>query len=40
VVIDNAKDKNPRGTRIFGPIAREIRDRGFMKIASMAVEVV
>lgn len=40
VVIDNAKDKNPRGTRIFGPIAREVRDRGFAKIASMAVEVV
>lgn len=40
VIIDNAKDKNPRGTRIFGPIAREVRDRGFMKIASMAVEVV
>lgn len=40
VVIDNAKDKNPRGTRIFGPIAREVRDKGFMKIASMAVEVV
>ncbi len=40
VVIDNPKDKNVRGTRIFGPIAREVRDRGFMKIASMAVEVV
>lgn len=40
VVIDNPKDKNPRATRIFGPIAREVRDRGFMKIASMAVEVV
>jgi len=40
VVIDNMKDKNPRGTRIFGPIPREIRDKGFMKIASMAVEVV
>lgn len=40
VVIDNPKDKNPRGTRIFGPIAREVRDRGFTKIASMAVEVV
>ena len=40
VVIDNAKDKNPRGTRIFGPIAREVKDRGFAKIASMAVEVV
>lgn len=39
VVIDNAKDKNPRGTRIFGPIAREVRDKGFAKIASMAVEV-
>lgn len=40
VVIDNMKDKNPKGTRIFGPIAREVRDRGFMKIASMATEVV
>lgn len=40
VVIDNQKDKNPKGTRIFGPIAREVRDRGFTKIASMAVEVV
>lgn len=40
VVIDNMKDKNPKGTRIFGPIAREIRDKGFMKIASMAPEVV
>ena len=40
VLIDNPKDKNPRGTRIFGPIAREIRDKGFSKIASMAVELV
>lgn len=40
VLIDNPKDKNPRGTRIFGPIAREIKDKGFAKIASMAVEVV
>ena len=40
VVIDNPKDKNPRGTRIFGPIAREVKDRGFNKIASMATEVV
>lgn len=40
VVIDNPKDKNPRGTRIFGPIAREVRDKGYTKIASMAVEVV
>lgn len=39
VVIDNAKDKNPVGTRIFGPIAREIKDKGFAKIASMASEV-
>ena len=39
VLIDNAKDKNPRVTRIFGPIAREVKDRGFAKIASMAVEV-
>jgi len=31
--------KNPRGTRIFGPIAREIKDAGFSKIASMAKEV-
>lgn len=40
VVIDTIKDKNPRGTRIFGPIAREVKDAGFAKIASMAVEVV
>lgn len=40
VIIDNAKDKNPKGTRIFGPIAREVRDAGFAKIASMATEVV
>ncbi len=40
VLIDNPKDKNPRGTRIFGPIAREVRDRGFAKITSMATEVV
>ncbi|MBP9716597.1 MAG: 50S ribosomal protein L14 [Candidatus Levybacteria bacterium] len=39
VIIDNRKDKNPIGTRIFGPVAREIRDQGFMKISSMAVEV-
>jgi large subunit ribosomal protein L14 len=39
VVIDNAKDKNPRGTRVFGPIAREIKEKGFDKIASLAVEV-
>ncbi len=39
VVIDNLKDKNPIGTRVFGPIPREIRDKGFAKIASMAPEV-
>lgn len=38
VIIDNPKDKNPRGTRIFGPVAREVRDLGFTKIASMATE--
>lgn len=31
---------NPRGTRIFGPIAREVRDRGFIKISSLAPEVI
>lgn len=39
VIIDNPEDKNPRGTRIFGPIARELKDRGFDKIVSMAPEV-
>ena len=33
------EDKNPRGTRIFGPVARELRDRDFMKILSLAPEV-
>ena len=37
VIIDN--QKQPRGTRIFGPIARELRDKGFMKIISLAPEV-
>ena len=40
VIIDNPEDKNPKGTRIFGPIPRELRDRGYAKIVSMAVEVV
>jgi large subunit ribosomal protein L14 len=35
-----ADDENPRGTRIFGPVARELRDRRFMKIVSLAPEVV
>jgi len=38
VIID--KDNNPRGTRIFGPVAREIKDLGFSKIASLAQEVI
>ncbi len=38
VIIDKDK-KEPRGTRIFGPIAREVRRRGFFKIASLAPEV-
>ncbi|MBO9324196.1 MAG: 50S ribosomal protein L14 [Roseiflexus sp.] len=33
------KDNNPRGTRIFGPVARELRERSFMKIISLAPEV-
>jgi len=38
VVIVNA-DSNPRGTRVFGPVAREIRDKNFAKIVSLAPEV-
>jgi large subunit ribosomal protein L14 len=38
VVILDA-NKNPRGTRIFGPVARELRDRNFMKVVSLAPEV-
>ncbi len=38
VIIDN--DKNPRGTRIFGAVARELRECNFMKIVSLASEVV
>jgi large subunit ribosomal protein L14 len=37
VLIDNAN--NPRGTRIFGPVARELRERNYMKIVSLAPEV-
>jgi len=37
VIID--KDMNPRGTRIFGPVARELREKNFMKIISLAPEV-
>ena len=35
-----AKDGNPRGTRVFGPVARELRDKNFMKIVSLAPEVI
>ena len=34
-----AEDKTPKGTRIFGPVARELRDKGYMKIVSLAPEV-
>ena len=37
VIIDD--QKNPKGTRIFGPVARELRDKNFMKIISLAPEV-
>lgn len=37
VILD--ADKNPRGTRIFGPVARELRERGFVKIVSLSPEV-
>lgn len=39
VVIIDPKTKEPKGTRIFGPVARELRDKGFMKIISLAPEV-
>lgn len=39
VVIDNLKNKNPIATRIFGPVAREVKDAGYAKIASLAPEV-
>jgi len=38
VIVDN--DKSPKGTRIFGAVARELRERNFMKIVSLASEVV
>lgn len=38
VIVDD--DQNPKGTRIFGPVARELRDRNYMKIISLAPEVV
>ncbi len=39
VVVIN-KDGNPRGTRVFGPVARELREKNFMKIVSLAPEVI
>jgi len=38
-VLLESNSNNPRGTRIFGPVARELRDKGFMKIVSLAPEV-
>jgi len=40
VIIDSIESKQPLATRIFGPIAREVKDRGYAKIASLAPEVV
>ncbi|OGG16832.1 50S ribosomal protein L14 [Candidatus Gottesmanbacteria bacterium RIFCSPHIGHO2_02_FULL_39_11] len=39
VIIDNLDDRNPKGSRVFGPVARELKELGFNKIASMASEV-
>ncbi len=39
-VILDTDGQNPRGTRIFGPVARELREKGFMKIVSLAPEVI
>lgn len=39
VVIDSLEGKMPRGTRVFGPIAREVKEAGYAKIASLAPEV-
>ena len=40
VLIGGVDDKNPKGTLIFGPVARELRDKEFMKILSLAPEVI
>ena len=40
MVLLNKEDENPRGTRIFGAVARELRDKGYLKIVSLAAEVV
>jgi large subunit ribosomal protein L14 len=39
VIVESRKSPNPVGTRVFGPIAREVKDKGFNKIASLAPEV-
>jgi large subunit ribosomal protein L14 len=39
VVIQDLKNKDPKGTRVFGPVAREVKEAGFAKIASLAKEV-
>ncbi|MCB9801234.1 MAG: 50S ribosomal protein L14 [Pseudomonadales bacterium] len=39
VIIESRKNNNPIGTRVFGPIAREVKDKGYSKIASLAPEV-
>ena len=40
VILKDKEDKNPKGTRIFGPIARELRDKEYTKILSLAPEVI
>lgn len=40
VIIKNANEKEPRGSRVFGPVARELRERGFSRIISLAPEVI
>jgi len=39
VILESIDDKKPKGTRVFGPIAREVKDAGYAKIASLAPEV-
>lgn len=39
VVLENVEEKKPKGTRVFGPVAREVKELGFNRIASMAQEV-
>ncbi len=39
VVLEDVNNKKPKGTRVFGPIAREVKDAGYAKIASLAPEV-